>query len=426
MNKRFYKQLYFQVIAAIFAGFLLGYFLPDTGAAMRPLGDGFIRLIRMVIAPIIFCTVVVGIAGMKDIKQIGKTGGIALLNFEIFTTVALIIGMFVADILQLGAGMHVDPNSIDTHGIAAFVAKGRTESIVDFLLNIVPDSVINAFAKGDILQVLLFSILFGFALNKCAEKGSVVFDFIEKTEQVLFAIVNIIMKVAPIGAFGAIAFTVGKYGFSAMIPLGELLLAFYVACIGFIVVVLGLIARLHGFCLSKLLRYIREELFVVLGTSSSDSVLPSVMTKMEKLGIKKSLVGLVLPTGFSFNMIGTSIYLAMSSVFIARATDTKLGLCQQLTLLGVLMLTSKGARGVTGSGFIVLAATLSAIDLVPAPGLALLFGIDRFMSIGRALTNLVGNSVVTIVIAKWTGDLDVQKMQACFDTYDCNKNCAVS
>jgi aerobic C4-dicarboxylate transport protein len=388
---------------------------------MKPLGDAFIKLIKMVITPIIFCTVVVGIAGMKDLKEVGKTGGLALLNFEVVTTASLILGMVMMNLLQLGAGMHIDPGKIDTHSVAAYVVKGKSESIIGFLLNIVPDSVVDAFAKGDILQVLLFSMLFGFALNRCAEKATVVLDFIEKTEQVLFAIVNLIMKIAPIGAFGAIAYTVGKYGLVAMLPLGKLMAAFYLTCLAFVVVVLGVMARLHGFCLTKLLRYIHEELLIVLGTSSSDAVLPSVMAKMEKLGIRKSVVALVLPTGFSFNMIGTSIYLAMASVFIAQATDTPLSVFQQLTLLGVLMLTSKGARGVTGSGFIVLAATLSAIDLVPAAGLALVFGIDRFMSLGRALTNLVGNAVAAIVIAKWSGDLDAQQMLRCFDASETSR-----
>lgn len=418
MSRPFYRQLYFQILVAIAAGFALGYFLPETGAAMKPLGDAFIKLIKMLITPIIFCTVVVGIAGMKDLKEVGKTGGLALLNFEIVTTISLIVGMVVMNVLQLGAGMHIVLDTIDTHSVAAYALKGKSESIVGFLLNIVPDSMVDAFAKGDILQVLLFSILFGIALNKCAEKGTIVLDFIEKTEQVLFAIVNLIMKIAPIGAFGAIAYTVGKHGLVAMLPLCKLMLAFYLTCLAFIIFVLTTMARLHGFCLSKLLHYLHEELLIVLGTSSSDAVLPSVMAKMEKLGIRKSVVALVLPTGFSFNMIGTSIYLAMASVFIAQATDTPLSLFQQLTLLGVLMLTSKGARGVTGSGFIVLAATLSAIDLVPAAGLALVFGIDRFMSTGRALTNLVGNSVAAIVIAKWSGDLDAQQMLRCFDTDD--------
>ncbi len=413
-NKPFYKQMVVQVLVAMAAGFLLGFFYPDTGTAMKPLGDGFIKLIRMVIAPIIFCTVVAGIAGMKDLKDIGKTGGLALLNFELVTTMALVVGLLVINLLQLGAGMHIEPGSLDTQGVAAYATQGRTQTITEFLLNIVPGSVVEAFAKGDTLQVLLFSILFGFALNKCADRGTVVLDFIEKTEQVLFAIVNIIMKVAPVGAFGAIAFTIGKYGLASMLPLGKLLLGFYFTCAAFVMVVLGLIAWLHGFSLLKLLQYLHEELLIVLGTSSSDAVLPNLMTKMESIGIRKSVVALVLPTGFSFNMVGTSIYLSMASVFIAQATDMRLGILQQVTLLGVLMLTSKCARGITGSGFIVLAATLSAIDLVPTAGLVLVFGIDRFMSLGRALTNLIGNSVAVVVVARWTGDLDAEQMKTCF------------
>ena len=414
MSKPFYKQMVVQVLVAIAAGFLLGFFYPDTGTAMKPLGDGFIKLIRMVIAPIIFCTVVVGIAGMKDLKDIGKTGGLALLNFEIVTTLALVLGLLVVNLLQLGVGMHIDPGSLDTQGVAGYATQGKAQTVTDFLLNIVPESVVDAFAKGDTLQVLLFSILFGFALNKCADKGSIVLNFIEKTEQVLFAIVNIIMKLAPVGAFGAIAFTIGKYGLASMLPLGKLLLGFYFTCFAFVMIVMGLIAWLHGFSLLKLLHYLHEELLIVLGTSSSDAVLPNLMAKMEALGIRKSVVALVLPTGFSFNMVGTSIYLAMASVFIAQATDTKLGILQQVTLLGVLMLTSKCARGITGSGFIVLAATLSSIDLVPAAGLALVFGIDRFMSFGRALTNLIGNSVAVVVVARWTGDLNADQMKTCF------------
>ena len=416
MGKPVYKQLYAQVLAAILAGFLLGYFLPETGAAMRPLGDGFIKLIKMVVTPIIFCTVVVGIAGMKDLRRVGKTGGFALLNFEIVTTFALVAGLVMANLLQLGEDMHIDPGSIDTNSIVSYASTAKAQTISEFFINIIPDSVVDAFAKGDILQVLLFSILFGFALNKCVESGAVVLEFIEKTELALFGIVNIVMKIAPIGAFGAIAYTIGKYGIASMLPLGKLLLAFYLSCLVFVILVLGLIARLHDFSLWKLMRYIHEELLIVLGTSSSDAVLPSMMTKMEQLGIEKTVVGLVLPTGFSFNMIGTSIYLSMATVFISQATDTKMSLLQQLTLLGVLMLTSKCARGITGSGFIVLAATLSAVDLLPVAGLALVFGVDRFMSLGRALTNLVGNSVAVLVIAKWTGDLDVPRMKLCLDS----------
>ena len=405
-----YKSLYVQVLAAVIFGVLLGHFFPQTGAEMKPLGDAFIKLIKMIIAPIIFCTVVVGIAGMEDMKKVGKTGGLALLYFEIVSTLALVIGLVVVNLLQPGAGMHVDAAALDTKSIAAYTAPGKMQGTVDFLLNVIPSSVIDAFAKGEILQVLLFSVLFGFALHKFGGRGTMVFDMIEKTSHVLFDIVGIIMKVAPIGAFGAMAFTIGKYGVDSLFSLGKLMGAFYVTCLIFVFGVLGLISRLHGFSIVKFVRYIKEELLIVLGTSSSESVLPRMMEKLENLGARKSVVGLVVPTGYSFNLDGTSIYLTMAAVFIAQATDTPMDLTQQLTLLAVLLLTSKGAAGITGSGFIVLAATLSAVGHVPVAGLALILGIDRFMSEARALTNLVGNGVATLVVAKWTGDLDMQRL----------------
>jgi aerobic C4-dicarboxylate transport protein len=405
-----YKSLYVQVLAAVVFGVLLGHFFPQTGAEMKPLGDAFIKLIKMIIAPIIFCTVVVGIAGMEDMKKVGKTGGLALLYFEIVSTLALVIGLVVVNLLQPGAGMHVDAAALDTKSIAAYTAPGKMQGTVDFLLNVIPSSVIDAFAKGEILQVLLFSVLFGFALHKFGGRGTMVFDMIEKTSHVLFDIVGIIMKVAPIGAFGAMAFTIGKYGVDSLFSLGKLMGAFYVTCLIFVFGVLGLISRLHGFSIVKFVRYIKEELLIVLGTSSSESVLPRMMEKLENLGARKSVVGLVIPTGYSFNLDGTSIYLTMAAVFIAQATDTPMDLTQQLTLLAVLLLTSKGAAGITGSGFIVLAATLSAVGHVPVAGLALILGIDRFMSEARALTNLVGNGVATLVVAKWTGDLDMQRL----------------
>ncbi|HET6788693.1 MAG TPA: dicarboxylate/amino acid:cation symporter, partial [Aquabacterium sp.] len=355
----------FQVLVAIAIGVLLGYYAPETGTAMKPLGDGFIKLIKMIIAPIIFCTVVIGIAGMEDMKKVGKTGGLALLYFEVVSTVALIIGLVVVNLLQPGAGMHVDPSTLDTKGIAAYTEPGKMKGTVDFLLNVIPTSVVDAFAKGDILQVLLFSVLFGFALHKFGGRGTVVFDFIERLSHVLFDIVGIIMKVAPIGAFGAMAFTIGKYGVDSLFSLGKLMGAFYLTCLLFVFVVLGLIARAHGFSIWRFVKYIKEELLIVLGTSSSESVLPRMMAKLENLGARKSVVGLVIPTGYSFNLDGTSIYLTMAAVFIAQATDTPMTLTQQLTLLLVLLLTSKGAAGVTGSGFIVLAATLSAVGNVP-------------------------------------------------------------
>jgi len=414
-KKPLYKSLYFQVIVAILLGVLLGYFLPDTGAAMKPLGDGFIKLIKMIIAPIIFCTVVVGIAGMESMKTVGKTGGYALLYFEAVSTLALVVGLVLINALQPGAGMNVDPASLDTKSIAAYAAPGKMQSTTDFLLNVIPNTVVDAFAKGEILQVLLFSVLFGFALHAFGAKGKPVFEFIDKVSHILFGIVGIIMRVAPIGAFGAMAFTIGKYGVGSLLSLAKLMGTFYATCLFFILVVLGTIAWLHGFSIWKFIKYIKEELFIVLGTSSSESVLPRMIAKLENLGVKKSVVGLVIPTGYSFNLDGTSIYLTMAAVFIAQATNTQLTLVQELTLLGVLLLTSKGAAGVTGSGFIVLAATLSAVGDVPVAGLALILGIDRFMSEARALTNLIGNGVATVVVGRWCGEVDVERMRRMLD-----------
>jgi aerobic C4-dicarboxylate transport protein len=411
----FYKSLYLQVVTAIVIGIVLGYFYPETGAAMKPLGDGFIKLIKMIIAPIIFCTVVVGIAGMEDMKKVGKTGGYALLYFEIVSSIALIVGLTIVNFVQPGAGMNIDPATLDTKGIAAYTKPGQMQSTTDFLLFIIPSTMVDAFAKGEILQVLLIAVLFGFSLHKFGGRGTLVFDFVEKVSHVFFSIVGIIMKLAPIGAFGAMAFTIGKYGVASLLSLGKLMGTFYLTCLVFILLVLGLIARLHGFNILKFIRYIKEELLIVLGTSSSESVLPRMMAKMENLGVKKSTVGLVIPTGYSFNLDGTSIYLTMAAMFIAQATGTQMTLTQQLTLLGVLVLTSKGAAGVTGSGFIVLAATLSAVGNVPVAGLALILGVDRFMSEARALTNLIGNGVATVVVGKWCGDLDMARMQRVLD-----------
>jgi aerobic C4-dicarboxylate transport protein len=410
-----YRSLYVQVLAAVLAGVLLGHFYPALGAEMKPLGDGFIKLIKMMIAPIIFCTVVVGIAGMEDMKKVGKTGGLALLYFEVVSTLALIIGLVLVNVLQPGAGMNVNPATLDTKGIAAYTGPGKMASTTEFLLNIIPSTIVDAFTKGDILQVLLIAVLFGFALHRFGGRGTLVFDWIEKSSHVLFTMVGTIMKVAPIGAFGAMAFTIGKYGLGSLASLGKLMGAFYLTCLIFIFGVLGLIARFHGFSIWKFIKYIKEELLVVLGTSSSESVLPRMMEKMENLGAKKTTVGLVIPTGYSFNLDGTSIYLTMAAVFIAQATNTPMTLMQEITLLGVLLLTSKGAAGITGSGFIVLAATLSAVGHVPVAGLALILGIDRFMSEARALTNLIGNGVATLVVAKWTGDLDTARLKARLD-----------
>ena len=407
-----YRSLYVQVITAVIIGVALGHFYPETGAQMKPLGDGFIKLIKMIIAPIIFCTVVIGIAGMEDMKKVGKTGGLALLYFEVVSTIALIIGLVLVNLFQPGAGMNIDASTLDTKSIAAYTGPGKMVGTTDFILNIIPTTVIDAFAKGEILQVLLIAVMFGFALHRFGGRGTLVFDFIEKTSHVLFTIVGFIMKLAPIGAFGAMAFTIGKYGVGSLFSLGKLMGSFYLTCLIFIFVVLGLIARFHGFSIWKFIKYIKEELLIVLGTSSSESVLPRMMEKMENLGAKKTTVGLVIPTGYSFNLDGTSIYLTMAAVFIAQATNTPMTLTQELTLLAVLLLTSKGAAGITGRGFIVLAATLSAVGTVPVAGLALILGIDRFMSEARALTNLIGNGVATIVVAKWTDELDEKRLHA--------------
>ena len=410
MKKR-WPHLYVQVLIAITIGILLGHFYPETATTMKPLGDGFIKLIKMMIAPIIFCTVVTGIAGMQAMDKVGRVGIKALLYFEVVSTLALIIGLIVVHLIQPGAGMNVDVSTLDAKSLSAYTDVVKTLGIVDFMLNIIPASVVDAFAKGDILQVLLFSLLFGFSLAAMKQTGTQVVYVIEKVSHVLFGIVETIMKLAPIGAFGAMAFTIGKYGIASLAPLAKLMGSFYLACLLFIFIVLGLITRFAGFSIIKFIIYIKDELLIVLGTSSSESVLPRMMIKLEKMGCSKSVVGLVIPTGYSFNLDGTSIYLTMAAIFVAQATNTPLTLVQELTILGVLLLTSKGAAGVTGSGFITLAATLSAVPTIPVAGLALILGIDRFMSEARALTNLIGNGVATVVAAKWEKELDVQKME---------------
>src|SRR5450830_460243 len=405
-----YKSLYFQVVVAIAIGILLGHFYPQTAVALKPLGDGFIKLIKMVIAPIIFCTVVSGIAGMQSMKAVGKTGGYALLYFEVVSTIALLIGLVVVNVIQPGNGMHIDVATLDASKVAAYVTAGADQSVVGFILNVIPNTIVGAFANGDILQVLMFSVIFGFALHRLGAYGKPLLEFIDRFAHVMFNIINMIMKLAPLGALGAMAFTIGAYGVSSLVQLGQLMICFYITCILFVVVVLGAICRADGFSVLKLIRYIREELLIVLGTSSSESALPRMLVKMERLGAKKSVVGLVIPTGYSFNLDGTSIYLTMAAVFIAQATDTHMDITHQITLLLVLLLSSKGAAGVTGSGFIVLAATLSAVGHLPVAGLALILGIDRFMSEARALTNLVGNAVATLVVAKWVKELDEDKL----------------
>lgn len=410
-----YRSLYWQVLFAIAIGVLLGHYAPDIAVQLKPLGDGFIKLIKMMIGPVIFCTVVSGIAGMESMKAVGKTGALALLYFEIMSTAALAIGLIVVNVVQPGVGMNADVATLDASEMAHYAEAAQQQSVVDFLLNVIPGTLFDAFAKGEILQILLVALLFGFALHAVAERGRLVYDFIDRISQVLFRIIGMIMRLAPLGAFGAMAFTVGKYGVEKLSPLIVLMLCFYVTCLLFVFVVLGAIAKLHGFSIWKFVRYIREELFIVLGTSSSESVLPRIMSKLEAAGVSRPVVGLVIPTGYSFNLDGTSIYLTMAAVFIAQATNTPLTLTHQLTLLAVLLLTSKGAAGVTGSGFIVLAATLSAVGTLPVNALVLILGIDRFMSEARALTNLVGNGVATVVVGKWCGAVDDATLQAAID-----------
>jgi aerobic C4-dicarboxylate transport protein len=405
------RSLYFQVLVAIALGVLLGGLYPHAGAMMKPLGDGFIKLIKMMIAPIIFCTVVTGIAGVAGMKKVGKTGGLALLYFEIMSTVALLMGLAVVNVVRPGIGMNVDVRSLDAGSVAAYSGPGKLQSVTDFLLNVIPTTVTDAFAKGEILQILLFAVLFGFSLQRLGARGAAILSFVDELSQVLFGIVAVIMKLAPLGAFGAMAYTIGKYGFGTLAALGALMASFYATCLLFIFGALGMVARVHGFSIWRFVKYIRDELLIVLGTSSSESVLPRMIAKLQKIGVAKPVVGLVIPAGYSFNLDGTSIYLTMATLFIAQATNTPMNLLQQLTLLAVLLLTSKGAAGVTGSGFIVLAATLSSVGTLPVAGLALILGIDRFMSEARALTNVIGNGVAALVVAKWTGELDVVTMR---------------
>ena len=407
---KWYRHLYAQVLTAIVLGVLLGHFYPSLGEAMKPLGDAFIKMIKMVIAPIIFFTVVHGIASMKDMKKVGRVGLKALIYFELVTTAALIIGLLVINLWKPGVGMAVDPSAIDTKAIASFTAKAKEQSTIHFLMDIIPSTVVGAFATGEILQVLFFAVLFAFGLQALGERGETVLRLIDVVSHVFFRIVGYIMKLAPIGAFGAMAFTIGKYGVGTLLSLGNFMLSFYATCLLFIFLVLGTIARLCGFSILKFIRYIKEELLIVLGTSSSESVLPRMIAKMENLGCEPSVVGLVIPTGYSFNLDGTCIYLTMAAIFLAQATNTDLTIWQELGIIAILLLTSKGAAGVTGSGFIVLAATLASVGTIPVASIALILGIDRFMSEARALTNLIGNGLATVVVAKWENALDETRL----------------
>ncbi|MGA9922734.1 MAG: dicarboxylate/amino acid:cation symporter [Isosphaeraceae bacterium] len=411
-RKPLYSHLYFQVLVAIAIGVALGFFYPATAETMKPLGDGFIKLIKMMIAPIIFTTVVVGIAKIGDMKEVGRVGLKALIYFELVSSLALTIGLVVVNVVRPGAGVNADVSTLDTKAIESYATSAKSLSTVDMLLHIIPESAVGAFAGGEILQVLLFSVLFGLALARLGENGRKLIDLIDQLSHVLFNVIGIIMRVAPLGAFGAMAFTIGKYGVGTLADLAKLMACVYLTCVLFVAVVLGTIARLVGFRLWPFLKYIKEEILIVLGTSSSEAVLPRMIIKMENVGCAKPVVGLVIPTGYSFNLDGTSIYLTMAAMFIAQATNVPLNLWQQLSILGVLLLTSKGAAAVTGGGFITLAATLSSTGTVPVAGLALILGIDRFMSEARAITNLIGNGVATMVVARWEGALDLERARA--------------
>jgi aerobic C4-dicarboxylate transport protein len=407
----FYRHLYFQVLVAIVAGILLGHFWPSIGEQLKPLGDGFIRLVKMIIAPVIFLTVATGIAGMNDMKKVGRVAGKAMIYFLTFSTLALVVGLIVANVVQPGAGMNIDPASLDAKAVATYADKAHEQTITGFLMNIIPTTIVGAFASGDILQVLFFSVLFGISLGIVGEKGKPVVDFMHAMMYPIFKLVAILMKAAPIGAFGAMAFTIGKYGISSVTNLAMLIGTFYLTSLIFVLVILGAVARYNGFSILALIRYIKEELLLVLGTSSSEAALPGLMSKMEKAGCKRSVVGLVIPTGYSFNLDGTNIYMTLAALFIAQATGIHLSFGEQILLLLVAMLSSKGAAGITGAGFITLAATLSVVPSVPVAGMALILGIDRFMSECRALTNFVGNAVATIVVARWEGELDQAQLQ---------------
>lgn len=401
------------MLIAICIGVLLGHFQPDLAVKMQPLGKGFINLIKMIIAPLIFCTVVTGIAGMQNLKAVGKTGGIALIYFTGITSLALVIGLVVVNIIQPGLGMNIDVSTFDQADralTAQFAEKAHDTGVINFFMNIIPKTFVTAFTSGEILQVLLVAILFAFALNFTGEKGMPILDGIKRFSEVLFQMIGMIMRVAPLGAFGAMAFTIGKEGIGSVISLGELILCFYLTSILFVVLVLGAIALLSGFSIFKFIKYIREELLIVLGTSSSESVFPNMLQKMKKVGCEKSVVDLVIPTGYSFNLDGTAIYLTMGAIFLAQATNTPMTIGSQLVLLAILLVSSKGAAAVTGGAFIVLAGTLNSVGSIPPESIAVIFGIDRFMSEARALTNLVGNGVATIAIAKITGRLDSEQL----------------
>ena len=413
-RKPFWRTLYFQVLVGIALGILTGWLFPDFGRALKPLGDGFIKLVKMIITPVIFLTVVTGIAGMADLKAFGRVGAKAMAYFLTFSTLALVVGLIVGNLAQPGAGLNIDPATLDTGAVASYVSKAKEQSLTDFVLNIIPNTAISAFTSGEILQVLFVAILFGISLALIGPKGERFLDSLRTITAVVFRMVHILMYAAPIGAFGAMAFTIGQYGIGTLANLAGLIATFYVTSLLFVIVILGLVARAAGFSLFGLIRYIKDELLLVLGTSSSESAMPLLMEKLERAGCPKPIVGLVVPTGYSFNLDGTNIYMSLAALFIAQATNTHLSMSEQLLLMAVAILSSKGAAGVTGSGFIVLAATLSVVPSVPVAGMALILGVDRFMSECRALTNFTGNAVATIVVARWEGALNMEQLRAAF------------
>jgi aerobic C4-dicarboxylate transport protein len=411
-RRPWYTILYIQVLIAIAVGVLIGYFFPDAGKAMKPLGDGFIALIRMMIAPVIFCTVVHGIASISDLKKVGRIGVKTLLYFEAVSTFALALGLIIGELVHPGSGFNIDAAAIDPKAVSTYVTRAKDDSLISHLMAIIPDSFFDALAHGDLLQVLLISILSGFSISLMGKAGEEIAGAIDKAARVFFGIIRIIVRVAPIGAFGAMAFTIGAYGLGSLVNLGALIATFYATSLLFVLIVLGTIARLSGFSIVRFIGYIKDELLIVLGTSSSETVLPHMMQKMENLGASKSVVGLVIPTGYSFNLDGTNIYMTLATLFLAQATNTPLTIGQELGILLIAAITSKGASGVTGAGFVTLAATLAIVPDIPIQSLAILLGIDKFMSECRALTNLVGNGVATVVISRWEGELDAHKLHA--------------
>ena len=410
-KKPFYSNLWVQVLLAVGAAIVFGYFSPTRAIAMKPLGDAFIKLITMIVALIVFCTVVSGIAGMQDMKKIGRVGGKALLYFEVVSTLALMIGLVVGNVVRPGDGFNLNSATLDVKAVADYAGQAKAQSVTDFLLHIIPTTVVDAFARGDILEVLLVAILFGFALSAAGPRCKPLVDVLAALTHAVFGVVNILMRFAPIGAFGAMAFTVGKYGLVSLGPLGKLIGTFYLTSILFVLIVLGIIARAVGFSIIKFLLYIKEEILLVLATSSSETALPTLMEKLEKLGCSKPLVGLVVPTGYAFNTDGSSLYMTLAALFVAQATNTHLTLMQQLTILAVAILTSKGASGVQGAAFVALVGTLSVMPTIPVAGMALILGIDRFMSMFRALVNMIGNGVATLVVARWERELDREGLQ---------------